>query len=302
MALVKDRGRGFDVASFDPRQNPDPLADHGRGLFIIASLMDSLELRLDGGLEVHMARRAEPRCEPASLEIGVGHKDARARATLEEIEEAFFALDWQYHHVYVNDMALRFTQKSREELLGRAPWDSLPQLRGSLLMERYREAMELGKPSVFEHRSVVSGQWLEVRVYPTSTGISAYYREIEERKRIEQEVVATRAELAATLAAITDGFYTLDRQMAGDLSERQGSGGLSRGQGRTRRQLLGAVPGGRRQRLRRQEAPRHGAGRGLRVRILLPASGYLVRRARLPECRRHHGPLHRHRRTQARRG
>ena len=78
-------------------------------------------------------------------------------------------------------------------------------------IERYREAMELGKPSVFEHRSVVSGEWMEVRVYPTATGISAYYREIEERKRIEQEVVATRAELAATLAAITNGFYTLDR-------------------------------------------------------------------------------------------
>ncbi len=211
VATVKDRGRGFDVASFDPQQKPDPLKDHGRGLFIIASLMDSLKLRIDGGLEVHMTRRAEPRCEPVPLEIGVGHSDARARATLEEIEEAFVALDWQYRHVYVNEMALRFTQKSREELLGRTPWEALPQLQGSLLRERYREAMELGKPSVFEHRSVVSGEWMEVRVYPTATGISAYYREIEERKRIEQEIVATRAELAATLAAITDGFYTLDR-------------------------------------------------------------------------------------------
>jgi PAS domain S-box-containing protein len=212
VATVKDRGRGFNLASFDREALPDVLSEHGRGLFIIAKLMDSFELRLDGGLEVRMARHVTPSCEPVLLEIGVGHNDARARATLEEIDEAFFALDWQYRHVYVNDMALRFTQKSREELLGRTPWDALPQLRGSLLMERYREAMELGKPSVFEHRSMVSGEWLEVRVYPTAAGISAYYREIGERKRIEQEVVATRAELAATLAAITDGFYTLDRR------------------------------------------------------------------------------------------
>ena len=37
---VKDRGRGFDVASFDPDGSPDPLLDRGRGLFLIASLMD----------------------------------------------------------------------------------------------------------------------------------------------------------------------------------------------------------------------------------------------------------------------
>ena len=211
VAVVKDRGRGFDVANFDPQRSPDPTLDHGRGLFIIAALMDSLELRLDGGLVVTMERRAEPRCDPALLESGLGHRDARTRATLEEIDEAFFALDWQYRHVHVNEMAVRFTQKSRDELLGRTPWEVISELQGSVLAEHYREAMELGKPSVFEHRWVSGGDWLEARIYPTSTGISVYVREINERKRIEQEVVATRAELAATLAAMTDGFYALDR-------------------------------------------------------------------------------------------
>jgi len=71
--------------------------------------------------------------------------------------------------------------------------------------------MELGNPSIIEHHSLVTGNWQETRVYPTPAGVSIYAREINERKRIEQEIVATRAELAATLAAITDGFYTLDR-------------------------------------------------------------------------------------------
>jgi PAS domain S-box-containing protein len=211
VAVVKDRGRGFDVASFDPQQTPDLLEDHGRGLFLMAKLMDSLELRIDDGLEVHMALRAEPRCEPAPLEIAVGHKDARSRAMLEEIDEAFFALDWEYRYVYVNSEAERIDRVSRDDLLGRSCWDFDPQLRDSALGARYREAMELGRPSVSEHRSLLTGAWLEVRLYPTAAGICGYYREIGERKRIEQEVAATRAELAATLAAITDGFYTLDR-------------------------------------------------------------------------------------------
>jgi type I restriction enzyme M protein len=172
------------------------------------------------GLEVRMTRRAQPRCEPASLESGLdephagagaSQRLARTRAMLEEIDEGFVALDWEYRYVHVNEAMLRITQKSRDELLGHTSWELFPQLAGSPLEENYRQAMELGRPSVFEHRAVVSGNWLEVRIYPTSVGVSAYYREITERKRIEQEVVATRAELAVTLAAITDGFYTLDR-------------------------------------------------------------------------------------------
>jgi PAS domain S-box-containing protein len=211
VAVLKDRGQGFEVANFDPQRSPDPTLDHGRGLFIIAALMDTLELRLNGGLEVHMTRRAQPRGGPAPLESGLAPKDARTRAMLEEIDEAFLALDWQYRHVYVNELAVRFTNRSRDELLGRSPWEIDSLLQDSSLAEHFREAMELGRPSVFEHRSIASDDWLEARVYPTSTGISVYLREINERKRIEQEVVATRAELAVTLAAITDGFYTLDR-------------------------------------------------------------------------------------------
>ena len=49
------------------------------------------------------------------------------------------------------------------------------------------EAIELGRSAVIEYRSVVSGDWLEVRIYPTPAGVSAYYREINERKRAELE-------------------------------------------------------------------------------------------------------------------
>ena len=111
---------------------------------------------------------------------------------LEEIDEAFFALDWEYRYVHANQAALRITGKPLEELLGHTPWEAFPQLEGSLLEEHYRQAMELGAPSVFEHRSVVTGDWLEIRIYPTSAGVSAYYREINERKQVERELQRSR--------------------------------------------------------------------------------------------------------------
>jgi serine/threonine-protein kinase RsbW len=41
---VRDRGRGFDVRSVDPRCRPDPYGAGGRGLFLIHHLMDRVEV------------------------------------------------------------------------------------------------------------------------------------------------------------------------------------------------------------------------------------------------------------------
>ncbi len=196
VAQVRDRGRGFDTASFDPARHPDPSADHGRGLFIIAALMDSLELRLDGGLEVRMARAAPARCEPQPLETGlgeprstatIGQREARTRAMLEEIDEAFIALDWEYRYVYANRRACRLLGKSRQELLGQTPFALFEALRDSKLERGFRAAMELGTPTVMEWHSPLIGVWIETRIYPTPAGVVSYFRDISERKQIELE-------------------------------------------------------------------------------------------------------------------
>ncbi len=42
---IRDRGCGFDPRSIDVKAVPDPLATHGRGLFLIHHLMDDVEVR-----------------------------------------------------------------------------------------------------------------------------------------------------------------------------------------------------------------------------------------------------------------
>ena len=160
----------------------------------MARLMDELELRLDDGLEVRMLKRSVS-CHPTSapLDPALGNsadmrQRARTRSFLEEIGEAFFALDWEYRYIHANRLALRLTGKSLEQLRGQTPWELFPGLEGTPLQSAYREAMEVGTPAVLEHRSIVTGDWLEVRIYPTGAGVSAYYREINERKAVEEEL------------------------------------------------------------------------------------------------------------------
>ena len=56
--VVKDRGRAFDLSRFRPDVMPDPFATGGRGLFLITQLMDEVDLRVDGGLEVRIRKKA----------------------------------------------------------------------------------------------------------------------------------------------------------------------------------------------------------------------------------------------------
>ena len=194
VALVKDAGRGFDIESFDPCVAPDPARDHGRGLFIIANVMDELELRCDAGLEVRMAKTALAHRGSDALDSGLGetsadpssHRQTRLRAMLEEIDEGFMGLDWEYRQVHVNETACRMVGHTLDELLGRTPCEVWPELVGSETERSCRQAMELGKPSTIEHM-IGAGHWFELRVYPTGTGVSVYLRDVSERKRKEAE-------------------------------------------------------------------------------------------------------------------
>jgi PAS domain S-box-containing protein len=191
IADVRDRGCGFDVSAFDPQATPDLMADGGRGLFLMASIMDGLELQLDQGLHVHMVKHdiagscAEPVVDPGIIHGEGSHpRQTRLRALLEEIDEAFIALDWEYRVVHANEAASRLIGLPLDEMLRRAPrefWQAFGQgdVAGSL-----RDAMELGASSVFDWQAEWGG-WLELRFYPTPSGVSVYLRDIEERKRSE---------------------------------------------------------------------------------------------------------------------
>lgn len=55
--LVVDNGCGLDADTCDPRRVPDPHATRGRGLFLVARLMDDVDVSVDGGTEVRMTKR-----------------------------------------------------------------------------------------------------------------------------------------------------------------------------------------------------------------------------------------------------
>ncbi|HET6497011.1 MAG TPA: SpoIIE family protein phosphatase [Thermoleophilia bacterium] len=197
VAEVRDAGHGFNVEAFDREAAPGPMSMGGRGLYLMAHVMDDLVFRHDGGLSVRMVKRSVvttaapvPAVEGGLARVGQhgesSPRQARLHVLLEEISEGFIALDWEYRITHLNTVAERLVGEARERLLNRDFWEAL-QLHGEVPDRACQDAMEVGRPSVVEHFFLRNRLWLEIRVYPTLAGISLYLREIDERKRAEDE-------------------------------------------------------------------------------------------------------------------
>lgn len=143
----------------------------------------------------------------AQLRTDAASRDAREQAEqkavieqsrlLESITDAFYALDRQWRFTYVNQRALDFFGKPREELLGRSFWEVFPVARHSALEEQYHRVLREQCSVSFETVSPLRGRWVEVRAYPTSQGLAVNFRDISERKRIEGDLQHALTELHA---------------------------------------------------------------------------------------------------------
>ena len=148
--------------------------------------------------------------------------DARIARVLETMQTAFFLLDDAWRFSYVNAEAERLLGRSRGELLGGVIWDLFPLSVGSAFEEHYRGAAETGVARSFEayYPPPLDG-WYEVRAHPGPDGLSVYFHDITERRRLEEQRAAALAEADAATSRLAllatvgeDLSATLDTEYA----------------------------------------------------------------------------------------
>jgi len=119
----------------------------------------------------------------------------RLTTTLESISDGFYTLDNDWRFTYVNGEAERLLGVQAAALLGTVLWFSLPGLREGEIGVRYLRAAAQGTSEHFEVFYEPLKRWFEVHAFPSDEGIAAYFRDISERRRTEQELQATLLEL-----------------------------------------------------------------------------------------------------------
>jgi len=120
---------------------------------------------------------------------------------LENTTDGFFALDREWKFTYVNPEAEILLARKRDDLYGGDLWEKFPALIGSPFETHYRQVMQEQVPAEFEASDADGKTWFEVHAYPSGDGVSVFFRDITDRKRIEEERLTTsKLESLGTLA------------------------------------------------------------------------------------------------------
>jgi serine phosphatase RsbU (regulator of sigma subunit)/PAS domain-containing protein len=225
-----ERG-SFDesIAAFDARLHPDDLVR------VTETLQRSIDtcgeydceyrvVRPDGETRwVHARGRALAGPDGSAVRLlgaaddTTGERASGAAVTrvLEAMPAGFYSLDRQWRFTHVNAEAERLMGRPREELLGRVLWDDWPAAIDSVFEDSYRTALRTGVPISFDayYPAPLDG-WFEVRAWPSPDGLSVYFTEVTERRRVQEQAERSTARLAVLAQVSAELAGTLDAPTA----------------------------------------------------------------------------------------
>ena len=140
---------------------------------------------------------------------------AELRRTFDRVSDAVFAVDDEWRFTHVNGHAEAILDRSAEELIGEAVWTAFPDAVGERYEREYRRAMRTQEPVSFESFYEPLDLWTEVNAYPSSDGLSVFFRDITDRKRRERT-------LRGVLETSRELFRAEDRGAIADIVVRAG--------------------------------------------------------------------------------
>jgi PAS domain S-box-containing protein len=151
---------------------------------------------------------------------GAADGDVLLRTMADGINDVVFVKDADGTYLFMNRAGAAALGRPLEEIIGRRDGEVLPADAVRPLRESSRAVLESGEAVKFEVAFTVRG---ERRTYLATNapyrdaegrlvGVLGIACDITERKRMEEELRASHAQLADVLESVTDGFYACDRE------------------------------------------------------------------------------------------
>ena len=137
--------------------------------------------------------------------------ELQIREILESISDAFYAVDKDWKFTYFNKEAEYLLLKKADEVLGENIWELFPASAQTSIRKVYQRVARTKKAESFEYYYPGDGKWYEINAYPSQGGVSAYFKNIDERKLAAEELKKAYQEKINILESIGDAFFTVNK-------------------------------------------------------------------------------------------
>jgi PAS domain S-box-containing protein len=129
---------------------------------------------------------------------------------LESIGDAFFAVDKDWTITYWNKEAENVLGKKKDTILGKNLWEEYADAIDTDFYRQYHKAVATGKTVSFEEHYPTLNKWFEVSAYPSSKGLSVYFRDITLRKETDIRIIQANERFEKVTQAATDAIWDWD--------------------------------------------------------------------------------------------
>ena len=139
-------------------------------------------------------------------------KEEELETVFNRINDSVVSVDNNWRYTFLNDIALSTHPLGKEETLGKVIWDVHPEMKGTIFWDKYHEAMQTKNVVEIEDYYPPMDIWFSVKVYPSTDGLTIFYKDITINKKAEQNLLQSLREVSdykfaldeSSIVAITD--------------------------------------------------------------------------------------------------
>ncbi|MFC0604897.1 PAS domain S-box protein [Winogradskyella pulchriflava] len=129
---------------------------------------------------------------------------------LDLISDGLVSFDNDWCYTYINKRAGELIGRDPESLLGKHVWTEFPEAVGKTTYNACYKAVETKETQKFNDYYETLDLWFENRVYPHSIGLTLYFTDITDRKKIEERLIESEKNLDNIINNIGDPIFVKD--------------------------------------------------------------------------------------------